>query len=265
MNRFSWDERLRKHHSLRDKIFPFVRPLFETFECVHFCYFFVDSHGQTACLSSNSDWIEFYLQQNLFLNSPFLRSPKLIPEAAYFTKEIKDKRLEQSRRHAKNFGIEETLVLTHKKGEILHAFCFGFPQHVTGNSLLINELPLLQRYCSEFERKAQKQIAALEPVDIKSFIGERFEKSTLSAGLDLSKRKNFLTFFNSPYPDLSKREKQCLLLSMQGMSAQGIGLQLALSRRTVESYLDHLKCKLNCTSKSELIQKANELKDLRLL
>jgi DNA-binding CsgD family transcriptional regulator len=66
------------------------------------------------------------------------------------------------------------------------------------------------------------------------------------------------------YPDVyfSAREVQCALLFMQGKTILQTGKLLNLSPRTIEFYLNHMKRKLNCRLKSELIGKIMQ-SDLR--
>ena len=54
---------------------------------------------------------------------------------------------------------------------------------------------------------------------------------------------------------LTVREKQCLAHVVSGKTSQESAEALGLSRRTVESYLEVLKSKLNCKNKAELIIK----------
>lgn len=60
---------------------------------------------------------------------------------------------------------------------------------------------------------------------------------------------------------ISKREIECLFYLMRGKSARETGLQLNLSHRTVEYYLNSLKDKLYCTKKSEIIEKVLRILD----
>jgi DNA-binding NarL/FixJ family response regulator len=57
---------------------------------------------------------------------------------------------------------------------------------------------------------------------------------------------------------LSKRELDCLTLLARGHTAKMSAKQLGLSFRTVESYIENIKCKLNVYSKAELCAKAME-------
>jgi DNA-binding CsgD family transcriptional regulator len=55
------------------------------------------------------------------------------------------------------------------------------------------------------------------------------------------------------FPELSKQQIKCLYHLAQGMTMKQIGYTLGLSPKTVEHYLDAVKAKLNCQSRSELI------------
>jgi len=52
---------------------------------------------------------------------------------------------------------------------------------------------------------------------------------------------------------LSRREHECIYLSLRGKTAKEIGKLLSLSFRTVEDYLNNAKSKLGCLNKRDLI------------
>ena len=54
---------------------------------------------------------------------------------------------------------------------------------------------------------------------------------------------------------LSNRETQCLDLILQSKIAKQISKELGLSQRTVERYIENLKSKLGCRTKTDLIIK----------
>jgi DNA-binding CsgD family transcriptional regulator len=53
---------------------------------------------------------------------------------------------------------------------------------------------------------------------------------------------------------LSKREIECLKLTIKGYTAKRIGQELTISYRTVEDYLNNIKMKTGTSSKAELIE-----------
>lgn len=262
-----WDYPLRKHHKLCDQTRSLINPLVDTFGISHFCYFFVTKEGHSACLSSHPAWVEFYLYNNLFLHNPFLKDPQLTPEGVFFTKSIKEAGYLESKRQAKTFGIEDSLVLTSKKEGRLQGFSFGLNSHEKNYTLFANELPLFKRFCNEFEQRAKRSLQELasEPIDIRTFLGKAFYRREDQFLLSEKKRADFLARLKLNAPYLSTREKECLLLYLKGETARSIAASLKLSHRTIESYLENIKYKLNCYQKTELLKKARELQDYGLL
>ena len=52
---------------------------------------------------------------------------------------------------------------------------------------------------------------------------------------------------------LTERQAQCAKYVLQGKTAREIAVVLGLSKRTVEDYISHIKLKLGCQNKAELI------------
>lgn len=64
---------------------------------------------------------------------------------------------------------------------------------------------------------------------------------------------------------LSRRERDCLELLLQGKTAKETAAFLGLSARTVESYFENIKIKLKCSNKGQLFSTAELLKKLELI
>lgn len=58
---------------------------------------------------------------------------------------------------------------------------------------------------------------------------------------------------------LSDRQQLCLFYYIRGHSARSVAIKMGISKRTVESYLEAIKNKLDVNSKHELIEKAIDL------
>lgn len=71
----------------------------------------------------------------------------------------------------------------------------------------------------------------------------------------ISPSKNIMPGFHINEIYFSKQEIKCLRLLVTGKTIKLIGQQMSLSPRTVESYLENIKRKLNVKTKSELIEK----------
>lgn len=56
--------------------------------------------------------------------------------------------------------------------------------------------------------------------------------------------------------ELTNRECECVFLLIRGKSAKEIGALLSLSKRTIESYIENIKNKMDCKNKAEILVKA---------
>lgn len=77
-------------------------------------------------------------------------------------------------------------------------------------------------------------------------------------GCKNNKTTQFCYLFTEADTDdiLSERERECLFFSLRRKTAKEIALILSLSHRTIEDYMDNIRSKLNCQSRSELLEKA---------
>ncbi len=263
-----WDEPLRRHHQLSDQIHSLVSPLVEGFHLSQFCYFFIKEKGEAACLSSYPAWTEFYHYEGLFHHNPFLRSPKLLPEGLFFSKFVRDRGFLESKEKAHRFGIGDSMVIGRRQGEGWEGFLFSLKKGDEDFTLLMNELPLIRQFCEEFKIRAKRPLLKLSeaPVNLPFLMGNRYESApSFSTRISGHQREKILSGLKIENPPLSKREKETLLLYLEGETAKSIALLLSLSPRTVEDYLLRIKEKLSCFDKRELIQKGKILKELGLL
>lgn len=76
------------------------------------------------------------------------------------------------------------------------------------------------------------------------FNSENFRKSITTPPLTLKKTKTYL----------SKRELECLQLTIKGFTAKRIARELGISYRTVEEYIANIRIKMGASSKAELIE-----------
>lgn len=96
-------------------------------------------------------------------------------------------------------------------------------------------------------------------------IDRNFINSLLDKGIINKKycehhlQRNALAIAKLSHPDLSERESICLYFLIRGRTAKEISQKMNVSPKTVESYIARVKVKLQCYSKSQLIDKAYEL------
>ena len=70
-----------------------------------------------------------------------------------------------------------------------------------------------------------------------------------------STKKSYSLGPKFPGISFTEQEAACMKLALKGKTIAGIGAALDLSARTVEFYLLKMRRKLNCATKSELVEK----------
>ena len=79
--------------------------------------------------------------------------------------------------------------------------------------------------------------------------------SQLDNKLDLRIQNYILDHHHNKFK-LTNRECECVFLLLRGKTAKEIAGLLSLSKRTVESYIENIKNKMNCQNKAEILVKA---------
>lgn len=122
----------------------------------------------------------------------------------------------------------------------------------------INSMNLLENFAYYFREKISK-ILKEAPKEIYINIRENArpllieEKKVNMFNSLCSSTENVNLDLNGKWVSFSPRQLQCLSLLYLGKTAKEIGQILDLSFRTVESYLDSIKLKLNCHTRKEVL------------
>lgn len=245
------------------KVNKFCNPILNNFGVNHFWCYKVTNDGHYTCLGSNLPWMEYYFGEKLYLPNPYLRNPENFETGTSFIRQVKDYSYQKSVDiGVKNFSINQSLIFLEKAKDGIEGY--GFASHLPTNifeSLCINEMPLLKLFVKKFREEFNSILGKMseELVDIASLIGPTFYEKNSGIQTSSIDRNLFLKQFHlSEIIELSHREKEVLFLVSKGLFAIQIADHLQLSKRTIEHYIENMKNKLNCYSKAELIQKANE-------
>jgi DNA-binding CsgD family transcriptional regulator len=70
--------------------------------------------------------------------------------------------------------------------------------------------------------------------------------------MERSRRRN-LGRMHSSHPSLTRREREIAGLVAEGLTNVGIAQRLSISKRTVESHVEHVKKKLSFASRLQII------------
>ncbi len=260
-----WSDRLKKHAVLSEKATKLVRPFLEAFSFTHFTYFYIKADGSSACLTTGQEWLEKYLNEKLYEHNPFLRHPKLCLTGWCFNQPSNEK----VQFLKSSLMMDESCTLLMGNKEISRGFSFGVSPRSHAFVKLVNEQRIFYRFIQYFLQDGKKILSSLEnnAVDIPSLIGSQFFVSGINGSLKLATRDRLYKQIGGTdnWKNLSLQERRMLVLYTQGYSAPMIADLMKLSPRTIETYIDTCKSKLDCFSRKELLEKSRELQDWGLL
>lgn len=220
-----------------------------------FCRIYDD--GSYCHLASSNgplviDHSELFYGKQLYHSQPYFRHPSLF-ESGYSIIPVAGD--DDWQKIAKNkYKTDHMLIILKKFDHHMEIFFFGGPNQSAGaNIYLVNQLHLLNKYTHYFKQEASKLItnALAEGYNAHQAVGGIFYKTDPSIAL-YNKELKAQQFLKSISP-LTFREQNCLDLFKLGYSAQATGARLNISQRTVEHHFESIKLKLNCRSKSELL------------
>lgn len=241
-----------------------ARPLQKYFSVTSFVYGKNYHDGSEIRLTNQPAWIEHYYKNALYLNSGFEQDPSKLQSGYAVWSHLTHHQPVLS--EARCFNIDHGLSIIQKTSDGCEFYFLGTTtdKPFVAN-LLLNNLEFLHQFTFYFKEKANKIIKKVDQNRI--IIPKKFSKVTsqeqglpnTNTAINLQKILSFKKLHLDGGISLSARELACAKLLLQGKSARLIAEALFLSPRTVETHLKHLKEKLYCHTKTELIAKINEL------
>jgi len=252
--------KLRKHITLTSPpaITEICAPL-KKLEITHFNYVRTFSDGSQISLSDNGPWLEHFYTKEYYKIGEFEKHPINYESGHTLWPTLSGREVFYDARTY--FDIDHGITLVEKLSDSCE-FCFFAtasknPQIV---NFYLNNIDLLKRFVLYFKEKAAPILA--EAQNDRLIIPQHFIKQKIAASSSV--RDEFLTLtmlekykinFDSKVIELSRRELECSICLLEGLTAEQTGKKLFISRRTVEAHLDGLKSKLFCKNKHELVSK----------
>lgn len=252
-----------------------TQPLKEHFGVEYFTYHRIRPDGHYTVLVDRPDWAEHYVEKQIYLNDPFLRDPSnyrsgICSVLSPYSKEGRARLLKEE---SSFFNLSTGLMLVEKTEDYVEFFgcAAAFDQDEGVLDLYLNKQGLLHSFASYFKQELSSFIEKMErePIFLPVIKGNDFyTKNPISA--DTGRQTSFLKALKQQTivqraALLSSREQEVLQALIKGKTAQETAIELSLSRRTVESYLDNSKNKLGCFTKQELFSLATQLNDWGLI
>lgn len=248
----------------RDSMMRSVAPFFDSFNISHFYYTKVFFSGYFSTIGTNIDLYEYYFNQTEMLkSSPILCKPDTLKSGVSLLKNNPDPTYKKFLGVAWNkFNVNYTINIQRKTSNGIEACGFGVKHnHPKTDEYLINELPIICKFIDFFRKENDRliQISEDNQISLTSLFGCRLNEAndicpSFEKKNQLLKQLGLVAFLS-----LTTSEINILKFMANGFPASYIAQQLFLSCRTVEHHLDSIKLKLECSSKVELIKKAQEM------
>jgi len=227
-----------------------------------FGYKRVYPNGQYLFLSTNQDWLKYHYQN-------------VKDHGAFFGEAMDTAHLNRSYRvlwpsthhdhfldALNHFGMWHGMNFYKWRGDYLELWTFSTSCDRGGISqIYLNTLPYFEDFihyfnlkCSEIiSIKDEKKLACLEQC-LSTPARKTSSNPPLSEIINQIKIDKFLINAPNGLITLTKRESECLKLLGTGKSAKEVAAILEISPRTVEYYVNQIKEKTGCYSKSKLLK-----------
>lgn len=252
-----------------EEIQKICEPFFLQTHLSYYNYVRVYDDGSRICLSNNKPWMEFVFGNHSQFKITFEEKPEH-GQSRYViwdnVEGINDDSLMVKAREEFDIAHGFTIITSYT-GYVEFQYFGTTKQNHHLNNFYINNLDALHNFGMFFRDKAESIIEAAEREKIK-LEGHEFFWLTKEEGTGNYVRVQYLTdkneveryYLNGDLKNiyLTKREAQCLTALIDGFTAKEIGKLLGISYRTVQNYLEDVKQKLSCHTRSSLVTKAHD-------
>lgn len=235
----------------------------------HFVYHKNYLNGGEIRLSNNPRWLQHFYDGQYHRFSAFEKNPKELQTGYVIWAHLQNHNTVLDA--AREFNIDHGISLVKRVTDGVEYFFFGTtrdnPQII---NFYINNLQLLERFTVYFKERGAELIKKANskkiiipnkfhvaakiddegnPCLVKNHQLEKFISQTHLKKIHITDQLNI---------SLSRRELDCIAELVQGKTMKEIGNHLGISARTVETHVNHLKEKLQCRTKSELLRYLNQ-------
>lgn len=253
-----------------------TQPLRDHFGVGYFTYHRIDPQGKYTVLVDRPDWAEHYVNEKIFLIDPYLKNPEVYQSGISLVESHGSLHYKQTicKAGKQILNMDLGLILIQKTLAGVEFFGFSGNKmtcclekiYLNNQQLLIDFGNYFKGQLSSILMKMEKEASSLLDLKGKGFLCNKL----IQPDITLPARTAFLKDLGmikelQQASKLSLREKQCLQLLIQHKTFKKIGIDLSLSRRTVEFYFENIKNKLSCYTKQEVVEVAKRLDALGLL
>jgi len=236
--------------------------------CFHYVKLY--PNGSTVQLTNRSLHLYDFYAEGLYRYGRF-EYPDQCHMPSYILSSTLDADAQKIFSFARNkHNIDHVITITKKNKENWEFYHFGGPTNCFGlPSFYLSNIDLLEKFIVYFHEKAEKIIIQANKQRIHPDHASEASKNCVTSSLEqqIKMRQKFLAqlaikkFSLVDYGQkvvLTARETDCMREWFRGYSAREVAQKLCISQRTVETHIVHIKDKLQCNNKSQLIDKLRQ-------
>ena len=233
-------------------------PLFKNFGITHFGCIRIFEDGQFLRIANNPEWTRRYFECE-FYNDLDLYSIKQVPINHFrFMPLIGAPFNKHCMALCSEFNLWNFLLIYERFSDYGDFWFFGTTKNNTEIiNFYLNNKSLLKHFTYYFKNKASDLFIKNEPsnlirTNVLPLQEEAKESKNIESFIkDIAHKKYYLDGKHLG-KSLYKREFQSLFFFSQGKTMKEIGEKMQLSPRTIETYINNIKSKLECHTRGEL-------------
>lgn len=234
-----------------DEVSEICKPLFEHFDMNYFAYFRIYHDQKMMGLLSDHEWFKYFIDHgHVYQNGKKLNAGLHLWDNTFSEEMLHDAKEHYDHEHglyiiSENKDYTESVVFATNAGnhDVFNAY--------------FNQTEKLKQFAFYFKNKAARLIEQSEKQPI-YFDKPLHANAESEVELERFAEKLYLDEYvlatSNGCVTITPREFECTLLLADGKTAKEIARILNISHRTVESYLLHVRKKLDCHSKAEIVE-----------
>lgn len=228
----------------------------------YFNYIKIYDDGSRELLTNNSPWIDHFYKNALYKSVGAIDIEYLLPKGYFLWSELKqdDPAYEQGR---ETFNIDNGVSFVVKKNKETLLYIFGSSRdNYSINNFYVRNIDLFKRFILYFNDKASSLLykasknriflpdkQVIQPRKLKQI---DFSVNKRMEFFDKTRIDRFFLLNQEKEVYLTRREAECMTYVIKGASAKQIAKILNISYRTVQSHIQNVREKLDCSRKDEL-------------
>ena len=235
------------------------KPL-ERFNINLFSHVHISNDNELSFLNNHPEFISNYLAKKYYHADIYAANQNHFGEFLLWDSLTCTGKSNSMLKDAVDFGHKQFLTITEKDSTGTHFYYFATPSSSASmNQVYLSNMDALKAFIKYFKTTTQDAKALSSWRDLKLMIEKKHSDIELlvdNKSISADVKKEFYQDISHQlinHPHLSKTQLNCLNLLAMGFSAKEIAEQLNLSRRTVESYLAHIRQVYGCRNSKELI------------